>query len=111
MSQKLSRDAFAEYTKAGGRPCTGWSPEEVAACGRVAGVMRAEAERGVDRARAWDAAWRDVYALAAAVCDRVMGEWTTAHSPLGDGVGVGGVGVGGVAGGSVTTVTARRARM
>lgn len=56
--------------------------------------MREETGKGADKTRAWDAAWRDVYALAAAVCDRVMGEWTS--------------GGGGGGGGKVT---ARRAKM
>lgn len=57
-------------------------------------MMREETGKGADKTRAWDAAWRDVYALAAAVCDRVMGEWTS--------------GGGGGGGGKVT---ARRAKM
>jgi hypothetical protein len=79
------------------RYASGWSPAEVEICGRIAGVMREEAGRGVDKTRAWDAAWKDVYALAAAICDRVMGEWTTGVCPRGGGGGGG--------------VTARRAKM
>ena len=97
LSQKLSRDAFGEYTKTKGRPTSGWSPEELEICGRIAGVMREETGKGVDKMRAWDSAWRDVYALAAAICDRVFKEWTSGKCPR----------VGGGGGG----VTARRAKM
>lgn len=62
--------------------------------------MKEETGKGVDKTRAWDAAWRDVYALAAAICDRVMGEWTNGRCPRG--------GSGGGGGGKVT---ARRAKM
>ena len=81
LSQKLARDSFSEFTKTKGRPTSGWSPLEMEICGRIAKTMSTETKRGSDKTRAWDAAWRDVYALADAVCLRVVGEWTAGKCP------------------------------
>ena len=76
LSQKLARDAFAEYARAKKKSAnatpSGWSKWEIELCDRVALFIDSG---GGNRAAAWDAAWREVYALAAAVCDRVMDEW------------------------------------
>lgn len=72
---------------------------EVELCGRIKAVTVAAVAKGAaDKSRAWDAAWREVYALAAAICDRVMGEWTASGS-------------GGGNGGGGVTQTARRAKL
>ena len=81
LSQKLSRDAFGEYTKTGGRPASDWSAAELAVCERIAKTMQTEMANKVGKMQAWDAAWTDVYALANAICDRVMKEWTVGNCP------------------------------
>lgn len=77
LSQKLARDAFGEWQRnersfGNKRPPPGWSPEEVRACARVAAAVQSAKGRGASKVQAWDAAWRDVYALADAVCARAM---------------------------------------
>mmetsp|Transcript_25835 Transcript_25835/g.63574 ORF Transcript_25835/g.63574 Transcript_25835/m.63574 type:complete len:538 (-) Transcript_25835:291-1904(-) len=117
LSQKLSRDAFGEFTKkmksgggaagAGGALlAAGWSKREVELCEKIHGVVAAETAGGADKTRAWDAAWRDVYALAAAICDRVMGEWC-GPSPTVTGVTGGAAAAAGVG----AAITARCAKM
>ena len=39
---------------------------------RVAAAVQSAKGRGASKVQAWDAAWRDVYALADAVCARAM---------------------------------------
>ena len=48
------------------------SDTETRACARVAAAVKDAEERGASKIQAWDAAWRDVYALADAVCARAM---------------------------------------
>ena len=81
LSQKLARDAFGEWLRherkrSAGTECPprppGWSPEETRACARIAAAVKDAEERGASKIQAWDAAWRDVYALADAVCARAM---------------------------------------
>ena len=77
LSQKLARDAFGEWQRnersfGNKRPPPGWSPEEARACARVAAAVQSAKGRGASKVQAWDAAWRDVYALADAVCARAI---------------------------------------
>ena len=79
LSQKLARDAFGEWQRnersfgnKNKRPPPGWSPEEARACARVAAAVQLAKGRGASKVQAWDAAWRDVYALADAVCARAI---------------------------------------
>ena len=64
-------DAFAQWNRTGGKPPSDWSRAEVQACENVAAAVRNASSRGAGKSAAWDAAWRDVYALADAVCERV----------------------------------------
>jgi len=79
LSQKLARDAFGEWLRNEKKhfsgvpqPPPGWSPQETRACARVAAAIQAAEKKGASKIEAWDAAWRDVYALADAVCARAM---------------------------------------
>jgi alkylation response protein AidB-like acyl-CoA dehydrogenase len=80
LSQKLARDAFGEWLRNEKKsaqtgvpqPPNGWSPQETRACARVAAAIQAAEKKGASKIEAWDAAWRDVYALADAVCARAM---------------------------------------
>jgi acyl-CoA oxidase len=73
LSQKLARDAFAAFAKNKGNPPGEWSRAELDACARVLAATRNASGRGASKTEAWDEAWRDVYDLADAVCDRVCG--------------------------------------
>ena len=74
LSQKLARDAFAQWNRTGGKSSSDWSRAEVQACENVAAAVRNASSRGAGKTAAWDAAWRDVYALADAICERVIDE-------------------------------------
>ena len=78
LSQKLARDAFGEWLRhqqsGTKRPPLGWSSEETRACARIAAAVRTAEGRGASKIQAWDAAWRDVYALADAACARAITE-------------------------------------
>lgn len=74
LSQKLARDAFAQWNRTGGKSPSDWSRAEVQACENVAAAVRNASSRGAGKTAAWDAAWRDVYALADAICERVIDE-------------------------------------
>jgi hypothetical protein len=78
LSQKLARDAFREWTEKKGRKreLPDWSREELRACDRLACLVSAATASGALKTHAWDSAWREVYALADAVCDRVMARAT-----------------------------------
>ena len=76
LSQKLARDAFGEFVKNKGKAPRGWSKAEAGACRRVARAVADATRAGKGKSAAWDSAWVDVYALADAVCDRVVLERT-----------------------------------
>ena len=72
----LFNNLWHERKRSAGTECPprppGWSPEETRACARIAAAVKDAEERGASKIQAWDAAWRDVYALADAVCARAM---------------------------------------
>ena len=76
LSQKLARDAFGEFMRHKGKAPRRWSKAEVGACRRVAKTVADATRAGMGKTAAWDSAWVDVYALADAVCDRVVLERT-----------------------------------
>ena len=76
LSQKLARDAFGEFVKNKGKAPRGWSRAETGACRRIARTVADATRAGMGKSAAWDSAWVDVYALADAVCDRVVSERT-----------------------------------
>ena len=56
LSQKLARDAFAQWNRTGGKSPSDWSLAEVQACENVAAAVRNASSRGAGKTAAWDAA-------------------------------------------------------
>ena len=77
LSQKIARDAYGEFGRAkrkGLESVPGWSAKEMQACTAVHLAVASATGKGLSKIQAWDGAWRQVYALAESVCERVMSE-------------------------------------
>jgi len=71
LMQKMARDALKEFTVAGG---VSDGSDESELCAQITSSMAAEIAVSGDKQKAWDANWRNIYALAEVRMENTLGQ-------------------------------------
>ena len=75
LMQKMARDRLKQHARGSTGGFTDDATGESALCAAIQQGMEAELESGASKSAAWDAQWRDVYALAKLVMERVRARY------------------------------------